>query len=105
MNILWLHDNVEDHKELHVHLENFEKSIVNFTDGRSCIEFFENSKQQNENRLSILVVLNRIARQIVPEIHSETTLTSVIVFCTKADNKIKWINKYNKVDIHFFLFT
>jgi hypothetical protein len=98
MNILWLHDNINDHKELDKQLKNFEKPIVNFTDGDSCISYLTHSDQSNNDRPSILIVLNRVARQIVPEIHSYTTLLFIIIFCTKNDNKIKWTKKYNKVE-------
>ncbi|CAF1339646.1 unnamed protein product [Rotaria sp. Silwood1] len=97
MNILWLHDNINDHKELDKQLKNFEKPIINFTDDRSCIAFLKTSEQENNDRPSVLIVLNRIGRQIVPEIHSYTTLLSIVIFCTKNDNKIKWANKYNKI--------
>ena len=97
MNILWLHDNIEDHKELDKQLKTFEKPVVSFTDAQSCTTFLTTSGQQNTNRSSILVVLNRVARQIVPEIHSYTTLLFVIIYCTKNDSKIKWASKYSKV--------
>jgi hypothetical protein len=31
MNILWSHDNIDDYKELDIQLQNFEKTIINFT--------------------------------------------------------------------------
>jgi hypothetical protein len=99
MNILWLHDNVNDHKELDKELNNFEKPLINFICGQSCISFLTNTEQQNHDRPSILIVLNRIARQIVPEIHSHTSLLFIIIFCTKDDNKIKWASKYTKVHL------
>jgi hypothetical protein len=97
MNILWLHDNINDHKELDKQLKNFEKSITSFTDSQSCISFLTNSDQQMCNQPSILIILNRIGHQVVPEIHSFTNLLSIVIFCTKNDNKIKWATKYNKV--------
>jgi hypothetical protein len=99
MNILWLHDNINDHKQLDKELKKFEKSIMNFTDNQSCISFLTNSNQQMCNQPSILVILNRISHQIVPEIHSFTNLLFIVIFCTKNDNKIKWATKYNKVEI------
>jgi len=101
MNILWLHDNINDHKEIDKQCKNFEKPIISFTDAESCISFLTISDQQNNIRPSILVVLNRTARQIVPEIHSYTALLFIIIFCTKNDNKIKWASKYKKVKLRY----
>lgn len=97
MNIVWLHDNINDHTELDKYLQNFEKPIVSFIDSIPCIGFLTNSNQQKSDRPSIVIVLNRVARQIVPEIHSFPKVLFIIVFCVKKDNKIKWISKYNKV--------
>jgi hypothetical protein len=97
MNILWLHDNINDHQGIDKELKDFEKPIMNFLDGQTLISSFTNSEQQKHSQPSILIILNRIARQIVPEIHSFTTLRSVVIFCTKNDNKIKWAGKFNKV--------
>jgi hypothetical protein len=99
MDILWLHDTINDHKKLNEELQKFEKPTINFTDNESCISFLSNSERQNNDRPLVLIVLNRIARRIVPEIHSYTPLLFIIVFCTKKDNKVKWASKYNKV--HF----
>jgi hypothetical protein len=99
MNILWLHDNINDHKEVVEELQDFEKLVRNFTDSQSCLSFLKNAEQQHNSQSSILVVVNRIGRQIGPEIHSYRTLSLIVGFYTKDNKRVKWANKYSKV--HF----
>ncbi|UJR11387.1 hypothetical protein I4U23_015567 [Adineta vaga] len=97
MNILLLRDINNDHDELIKTLKTFEKPVVILNDMQLCISFLSNSSHQINNRQSILIVLNRVGRQIVPEIHSLVNLSFIVIFCTKKDNKIKWTGKYNKI--------
>jgi hypothetical protein len=94
-NVVWLHDNDDDHKSLTRELERLDVPLERFVDGIACQNFL-NSQEEN-GKGSILIVLNRLGHQYVPEFQSYNTLTSIYVFCTNTNEKTKWTLKYPKV--------
>jgi hypothetical protein len=45
----------------------------------------------------MLITVNTLGRQIVPEIHCDNQLKAVFIYCIDNNEKIKWTTKYDKV--------
>lgn len=45
----------------------------------------------------VLITLNTLGRQIVPEVHFNNRLNAVYIYCRKDNERIKWARCYDKV--------
>ncbi|CAF3807400.1 unnamed protein product [Rotaria sp. Silwood1] len=117
MNILWLHDNINDHKELDKQLKNFEKPIINFTDDRSfpIIAPVYRLDYQDIHNVSpsstkpdyltdltdekiSFIVSDAFGQHIVPLIHEIPQIKSIYVFCgVNKSNYEAWAKEYEKI--------
>jgi hypothetical protein len=73
-------------------LSRLDSSLIIFKQINSCLDYF-----QTVTHPVILITINALGRQIVPEIHSHNKLKAIFIYCVMNDKKIKWNTKYDKV--------
>ncbi|CAF2859631.1 unnamed protein product [Rotaria sp. Silwood2] len=93
-------------KELQGHLYELDPSMSIFDQFDTCQKYFNSAN--NVMKPTILVSINKMGRQFVPEIHSNEQLKAIYIFIcpgTNNDQKINWTKKYNKVQLYCVLFN
>lgn len=75
-------------------LSRLDSSLIIFKQINSCLSHLQSVTYE---RPLILITVNTLGRQIVPEIHSNNKLKAIFIYCVMNDKKIKWTTKYDKV--------
>ncbi len=73
-----------------------DSSIIIFKQISLCLKHLRSVIYE---RPVLLITVNALGRQIVPEIHSDNQLKAIFVYCIDDKEKIRWTTKYNKVGI------
>jgi len=90
-------------KELQDHLYELNPSMLIFDRFDTCQKYFNSTN--NINKPIILITINRMGREFVPEVHSCDQLKQIYIFVCAGindDQKVKWAAKYNKVS-HYYI--
>ena len=95
--LIWMDPNVNKFKE-NLDLQDslrkiFGKYLLTYERPDECERFIGEKK----NDLIILIVSGSLGQLMVPKIHDEQQLKSVIVYCMDKERNEKWANHYEKV--------
>lgn len=81
-------------KILQEQLYRLDISLIVFKRINACLDYI---RSVTHTHPFILITMNALGCQIVPEIHPDNQLKAVFIFCLIDNERIEWTTKYDKV--------